>query len=894
MKKIERISADDYRPKDEGKHFYEYLQVVNRRKWYILLFFLTVVGLVATYSFRADPVYRASALLMIDRKPSPMNPMGEGDDRNAHALTPYYNTQINLLSHRTLIETVIKELELKSYYAQRSDDLESLSEALESTGKDQSAAHANVAGVQAPDALSASILGMYHRSLEVEPVRDSNLVRISFKGSDPLMVARIVNTHAEKAIENAVVMHREHAENALKWIRSQVDKQKEEVENYQRRIYEFKKANNLVTMGDPRNIHTQELTDLNTALTQAKADSIAKQTAYLQAEKLSGDQLEIFLSPEVLGNSVIALLRNQLVQLKGMQIELGTKFGPRHPRMMELKAGIDQTKAELENEISRLKRSYKAEADKAASLEASIEQMLEERKNVAMRLGEKSIEYDVLHQQAASSREIYDFLLQQAEEIHLFSVMSSSNLRVIDRADVPLMPVSPKIKLNIMAAAALSLMLGIGVVLFFDYMDSTIKTPDEVVRYLGIPVLGTVPFYKELKQNNGKKSLPYNSVKQIEYDQIMDEPLSSISSRLPAELTSSSEGTIGRLIAIESVTMGEGKTMTTTKMAASLSEAGLRVLLLDCDFQRSSLDKIFDNADGGGLEDIIQKIQSHQISSGNLKDYSMDDLFFLIGLHKLNGRLIVKNEDQLLHALFQNGKLLHIQNSNNPKANRIGAMLLKGNFITEDQLSDAIERHRRTGQPLGYILVNSGYITLEKLRGPLRLQMEEHIQRLFSWKTGQFHFKPEIIRIYENERIFFGDNHNAMIRDLGRITGSKVIEKEILANVRSGSKENLYFLPANSNIKKPIGRVNRELLKKILEIVKDRFDVVLIDTPPLDARTGIESLLSNVDGVIVVIDAGRLSYRVINSAMNTLPKDKIIGAVLNKVKSKENDYAYYM
>jgi polysaccharide biosynthesis transport protein len=891
MKTIESISTDNHRPKDEGRHLYEYLQVINRRKWYILLFFLTVVGLVGTWSYRADKVYQASALLMIDRKPSPMNPMGEGDDRAGHALTPYYNTQINLLSHRSLIENVIADLNLKAVFAKQDEEGQANEES--PAAEVTTAARFEGDGPTAPDPHTARILGMYARSLGVEPVRDSNLVRISFSGKDPVLITRIINTHAEKAIENAVTMHRAHAENALKWIRSQVDKQKQEVENYQRRIFEFKKANNLVTMGDPRNIHTQEITDLNAALTRAKADRIAKHTAYLQAEKLSGDQLEIFLSPEVLGNSVIALLRNQLVQLKGVQIELGSRFGPRHPRMVELKAGIEQTRAELEAEISRLKRAYKTEAEKAATLEASIEQMLQERQNVAMRLGEKSIEYDVLQQQAESSREIYDFLLQQAEEIHLFSVMSSSNLRIIDRAEVPLFPVSPKIKLNIMAAAVLSLMLGVGVVLFFDLMDNTLKTPDEVVRYLGIPVLGTVPFYKELK-HNGNKYLPHSDLKQIEYDDMVDGPLSSISSRLPVELTTSNDGTIGRVIAIESVTMGEGKTMTTTKMAASLSEAGLRVLLLDCDFQRSSLNKVFDNADGGGLEDIIQRIQSHQVTSGSLKDYSMDDLFFLIELHKLNGRLIVKNEDQLLHALFQNGKLLHIQNSNNPKANRIGAMLLQGNFITKDQLNDAIERHRRTGQPLGYILVNSGYISLEKLRGPLRLQMEEHIQRLFSWKTGQFHFKPELIRIYENERIFFGDNHAAMIRDLGRITGSLVVEKVILSNIRSGSKENLYFLPANSNSKRPIGRINRVLLKKILDIVKDRFDVVLIDTPPLDARTGVESLLSSVDGVVVVIDAGRLSYRVINSAINTLPKDKIIGAILNKVKTKENNYAYYM
>ncbi|KJS30823.1 MAG: hypothetical protein VR64_14350 [Desulfatitalea sp. BRH_c12] len=891
MKPQEAIAYEEYREDNRGPQLFDYLQAINRRKWYILLFFMIVVGLVAAYSFKAKPTYRATALLMVDKKPSPMNPLGEGEDRSPHALVPYYNTQINLLSHRTLIESVIDELDLKKYYAAQQTENE-LSES-PSPQAIATAADLDLSEKDDPETLEWRILTRYYKSLEVEPVRESNLVRISFVGPDREMITRIINTHAVKAIESAVALHREHAETALKWIRSQVEKQKADVENYQRRIYAFKKQNNLVSLDDPRNIYSQELTELNTALTRAKAEKIAKETAYLQADKIAGDQVDIFLSPELAGNSVIATLRNQLVQLKSRQIELATKYGSRHPKMMELKSAIAQTQADMKSEINSLKKAYKTESVKAAAVVTSIEKMLDERRNKALSLGEKVIEYDVLQQQAISAKEIYDFLLQQAEEINLSSVMSSSNLRVIDPANVPLLPISPKVKLNILLAAFLSLGFGIAMALFLEYFDNSLKTPSDVVRHLGIPVLGTVPYYKSLKANGHHKILPWADIKQLEYKDQLEDPISSISSRLPAELTSLGDGTLGRVIAIESVTMGEGKTMTITKIASSLSEAGLRVLLLDCDFQRSTLNKIFDNANGGGLEKTFTQIMSHQVTSGNLKDYSMDDLFFLIGLHKLNGRLIVKNEDQLLHALFQNGKLLHIQNSNNPRSNRIGTMLMQGNFLTKEQLDDALERHRRTGQPLGYILVNSGYISADKLRGPLRLQMEEHIQRLFSWKSGQFHFKPEVIRIYENERLYFGDNFTAMIHDLGKVSGSKLIEKEILANVKSGSMENLFFLPANSSTKKPIGRINRHLLKKVLEVVKERFDVVLIDTPPLDARTGVETLFTYVDGVVLVIDAGNLSYRVISNAVNDLPKDKIIGAILNKVKTKASNYAYY-
>lgn len=863
------------------KNITDYLVVLYRRKWLIIWFFVIVVGLVAAFSFYAEPVYRATALLMIDKKPSPMNPLGEEESRSPQAAGAYYNTQINLLSHNTLIMSVIDEMGLKDYYAAR----------IEAAGESQSTARAGIALPE--EQLGADLLELYRKSLAIEPVRDSNLVYISFSGTDPDMVARIVNKHADKAIESAVALHRQHAETALHWLRSQLEKQKAEVEENQRRIYDFKKQNNILSVANSEDISGQELTELSTALTRARSERITKQSAYLYANQVSTDQMDIFLSPELSENSVIATLRNQMVNLKSLEIETGTQYGAKHPRMQQIRYRIAQTKADLDREIGRLKSVYKREADKAAQVESSIEKMFNERKQGLMALGEKSIEYDVLRQQAQSSKEIFDFLLKQAEEINLSSVMSSSSLRVIDRADTPIEAVWPKKKLNVLLAAVLSLSLGIGLVLFIDYMDNSIKTPNDVYQLLNVPVLGTVPYNKELK-NADKKLLTQSHSKRLEHKESLDTPMSSISSRLPAELLSLGDGTQGRVIAIESTTVGEGKTMTISKIAASLSEAGLRVLLMDLDLQRSTLNQFLSDKNGGGIENIMMRITSHQVRNGNLKDYSMDDIFFLIGLHKLSGRLIVKNNDQLLQAFFQNGKLLHIQRDDNNSANRIGSMLIQNKSINNDQLNDALERHHRTGQSLGYILVNSGYISIDQLKGPLRLQMEEHIQRLFSFKTGQFQFKPEMIRVYDSEKIYFTDSYATMINELGRMSGSKMIEKEILANISSGLNNNLYYLPANSKTKKPIGRFNRGLLKKVIEVTKERFDIVLIDTPPLDAATGIESIFPLVDGVILVIAAGHLSYRVIGSAVNAIPQDKLIGAILNKVQTSANRYNYYM
>jgi hypothetical protein len=203
-----------------------------------------------------------------------------------------------------------------------------------------------------------------------------------------------------------------------------------------------------------------------------------------------------------------------------------------------------------------------------------------------------------------------------------------------------------------------------------------------------------------------------------------------------------------------------------------------------------------------------------------------------------------------------------------------------------------MERNQRTGQPLGYILMNAGYISRDKLKGPLRLQTEENLQKLFSWKEGSFAFGDGKLSTYDKERILYGDDYVAAIANLSRLEGHSLLENEILADITNGQVENLYVLPAGVTSTKPIGQVNVALLSKFLEILKQRFDIILLDCPPLDAAAGNATLFQLIDGVILVIKAGHLSVNILNEAKAGIPADKLVGAVLNQVKRKDMYYYY--
>ncbi len=873
-------------------HLSDYLEILKRRKWIVICFFVLIVGAMAAASLFAIPQYQASSQLMLGGKPTPMNPLGESPQRIPE-INLYYKTQVNLLSSRTLARKVIKAMDLQEVYKDLSKPHPFLSAAAMFFHIGSKDSQADPITIQTPENPSVQVgykvIDWYIRHLTVEQIRDSSLVKVGFTGPDASLITQIVNTHAQAAIDSAVEQHRKQAIDALEWLKTQISEQKNEVESSQRAIYEFKKQNDALSLEDNQIIFSQELEELNSALTRAKSDRIMKQATYMELQKTVNDKEDLLHLPVIAKDPVVQNLRTQLVALMSSQIELSTKYGPKHPKMIELNNGIEQLKKEIAGEANRQAKSIKADLDTAIAVENAINRSLLQQKQAAMSLGEQAIEYDVLKQQAESAQDIYDFLLKQSEELGLSSAISSSNMRIVDQAEVPVRPVSPKILLNLLLAVALSLFTGTGMAFFLEYLDNTAKTPLDVAVKLGLPVLGMIPVHKTLGQPRSNHRL-IGVENQGPGSEILP-PTYHISNRLPDSLRSPAEGLYGRVLIIESVTMGEGKTTVISQIASNLTESGLRVLLVDCDFQRPALDKLFKVSKNGGLGKSIDRIMSHNISSGSLSDYSVGDLFFLIALKKKTGRLIVKNEDQNLVAYFQNGVLVHIQNPDSAEFNRIGTMLRNGGFITDDQLDDALTRHRRTGQPMGYILINAGYIGRDKLRGPLRLQIEEYLQKMFSWKKGQFKFIPGMTQIYENEKIFFEEDYSAMINNLGRIEPSTFIEKELFENIHSLQQENLYLLPAGTSYKL-IGALNQVLMKKVFEKLKHHFDVLLVDTPPLDAASGIESIFPLADGIVVVVKAGHLSIKVINGALSHLPQDKIIGTILNQVKMTPNAYYY--
>lgn len=829
---------NDQSPSLQEVHLIDYFNIIKKRKWTVLALFFAIVCIVTAWSFSTTPVYKATTQLMIESQSSFINKIADATyiDPKDEA---YYQTQYRLLMSRSLAKKVIEDLGLWKNFRNDRD-------------KNPDASPSPEAEIQ------PRMVNWYLSNLQIAPIRTTKLVDISFLSKSPEMAARIANEHAHAFITRSTELQHKVSEQALEWLKKQVRGQKTMVGTSQRSVYEYK---------------------------------------YEQLGSFSVDDEGVFSIPEIKENPVIKDLRGKLAELKARKSEMATKYGPKHPKMIEINSSIQKLEQGITEEVMAIRKVIKAELDKIMAFEKRVRQTHGHQTEDADPATQKAITYDMVRLEAESDQEIYDVLLKHAKEIGLTGSMEKNNIRIIDEAEVPQNPAKPKIFLNILLSVVIGLVFGCAVAFFQDYMDRKVKTPEDVLQRLGLPVVGVMPYDKCLKtdkilslaQDDTNLEQGRRTGGHAQYHGY------DLSNSLIAKLPFMQSSMSGQLFMVESAIAGEGKTTVLAKMAISLSQSGFRVIMVDGDLQQPSLHDMFgfNNGKGSGLLNVMNSILSREIEEGTLDTWSIDDLFCLIALKRLSGSLVVSCDDQTITAVFEHGRLLHLQNRDNSFANRLGTMLLRGGFITEDQLNDALERNQRTGQPLGYILINSGYINRNQLQGPLKLQKEEYLQKLFSWKHGAFTFEPGSVETYEDKRIYFEDDCTPVIDRLGRMSGSRFIEGEMLSYVKPVNGSNLSILPAGEGKKNFSSPVCFALMSKFLTLLKQRFDVVLVDAPPvLDGGNSAAPLLSLVDGVIFVIKAGQVSDGLINKAIETIKESKanIVGAVLNQARIEKGYY----
>lgn len=565
----------------------QYLRVALRWRYVIIGFVAAsvLVGLIATLLM--TPKYTAQTTIEISREASKITDF-QGVDREAGvADQEFYQTQYGLLQSRLLSERVAAQLKLV--------DDKSFFEMFGVSDRDPAFQLVNgrypVSGRATRQRKAGEVLVEH---LGIVPTRLSRLVDIRFTSPDAILSTRVTNAWADNFIQTNLERKVQATSYGRDLLQRQLGQLKERLDSSQRQLVDYATAERIINLpaqatGDgrttsERSIVADDLAALNSALSQATADRIQVEARYQQAGRAGA-------STEALRNPAINNLRQRRAELAAEYQRLMVQFEPGYPAAQAVQSQIDQLDRSIAREEGRVSGSLEADYREAREREQALQTKVEQLKSSYLDLRRRSIQYNIYQQEVDTNRALYDGLLQRFKEIGVAGGVGVNNISVVDPADVPQRPSSPRLLVNL--AVALLTGLGLGALAAFglEQIDEAIADPGEVERRLGLPLLGSVP---KLASGTPKEAL-------------LDRKSELIDAYLAVQtnLAFTTDHGVPRSFSVTSTRPAEGKSTTALALATTLARAKRRVILVDGDMRSPSVHHLGGVSHDHGLSNFL-------------------------------------------------------------------------------------------------------------------------------------------------------------------------------------------------------------------------------------------------------------------------------------------------
>ncbi len=522
------------------------------RKWWWLIAGIVVACVLAAFaiSMMIEPVYRASTTLEVNREGIQPVQMGELQPLQIQD-REFLNTQAGLLQSRQLAERVARSLNLANDPAFINQELD-------------------------PRARASVATSLVARSMKVAPIRDSRLLSLTVEHTNPELAARIANSFTETFIRSSLERRFEANSYARNFLEQRLAQTRRRLEDTERQLVAYAQRQGIVTMNvdsgsgqggrSEQPIDAASLAAVNQSLQQARTDRIAAEQRFRQAQANR-------TTTEVLANPTVQALTSQRAQLQAQyQQQLGI-FQPEYPQMVQLRAQI----AALDNSIAQQTRnvssSLRSELSAAQARENALSARVESLKSGLLNLRQRSIQYTILQREVDTNRALYDTLLQRYREVGVAGGVGQNIISVVDRAEVPGGPFKPNLPLNILIGLMAGLVLGFSSAFALEWMDDTIKTPDDLTSKLQLAPLGVIPVAP-------KTDAPTDN---------LDDARSQISEAYQSVRTAlqfSTEHGVPKILLITSTRAGEGKSTSALSIAHAIATLNSTVLLIDADLRK--------------------------------------------------------------------------------------------------------------------------------------------------------------------------------------------------------------------------------------------------------------------------------------------------------------------
>ncbi|HEX7602669.1 MAG TPA: polysaccharide biosynthesis tyrosine autokinase [Polyangiaceae bacterium] len=539
-------------------------------------------------------IFQASAMLEFD--PNPVRPLGSQNDPTA-GWTSYfdnqanYQTQFTIITSDTILTKVARDLSL------------------------QNDPRFNGRATAPKEALENAVLGLRARII-IEPVKESRLFYVRVEDSDKALATRICHAVSHAYVDHNLQKSIGESSDAALWLTGQVDHYDSELKQSETALHEFKKDNELPssTLEEVSKMIRLDMATYDEALSKTRIRRKELEARHNELAKITVDNVDILPASELLNNPFLSGLRVQyLAALKEKQEQLAAGKGDNHPLVKAADERITGAKRALVDEVRNIQGAVERDLSVIEKQEAGEASLYEEARKRAVDLNLKELEYHRLDRARDQNEKMYATLLQRMKEADLARMMKVNNVTVIDEPVEPKAPIRPNTLANLGTGALLGLVLGIGLAILREQLDSSMKTPGDVEDRLGITFLGMLPSLDEKKgEPTARKRRRRGDIRRAPGDDpaiyVHQRPLSGVAEAARSVRTNlhfMSPDHPHRIILVTSSAPAEGKTTVACSIAIAMAQSGQRVCIVDCDLRRPRLHRVFGRVGDHGLTSIL-------------------------------------------------------------------------------------------------------------------------------------------------------------------------------------------------------------------------------------------------------------------------------------------------
>lgn len=583
-----------------------------------MILFVTGATLLLTLAFTlaSKNVYRATATLQIEREPTKIvefDFLGSGDIRDTR---DFYQTQFELIRSRALAAQVINDLNLQEKLSGTSP-LTSIRQWL---------------GISNPTADQTALENLLLDNLNVEPIKNSRLVAVSYDSSNPELAAEITNAIVS-TFQKMNTERRVNATNdAKRYLDNSVTEAKAKLDESVQRLETYSKEHGIIPVdGKGETIASLKLKQLTQDLLKVQSERSDKESKF---ELLSDKKRPLADRIGVLEDNApyLQTLRQSLDHLKALNAK-SPDAG--------IRKQLRQQEARLEVEISTKLSSLRGELESIKKREAAIHESTAKAKAEALQEQDKIIGHNTLQREVDTNQELYQGLLQRLKEVSIAGGVGANNVAIIDNAQIPLKKYKPNLITNLSFGTLLGLLLGISAAFMREFMDDTVKNVNELERSTQLPVLGVVPEVL----GTTPSQLAQLTVKEPKSG--IAEAFRSLRTAMRFVLRNDHNITF-----VTSACAGEGKSTTATNLACAYANAGSRVLLIDADLRNPSLHRTLNVHNEVGLADYL---------TGTTDEVQLTNTTNITNLHLITAGKLPEDPAELLSSVHMKTLLAHVR-----------------------------------------------------------------------------------------------------------------------------------------------------------------------------------------------------------------------------------------